>query len=281
MIDDPLSLVLWSSWLMAAGMYPIGFLFGACSDCCDGCQPCESNKCKRAYSGNSENGPCYDLSGDWTMQLADGNVVDGTIQDGDLDGPVNDYSLFTLPFTCRNASDTAEYTLQIGARINDGLLEIFRANDVCECLNCCQPNMQAQFILGGEPDVVIPGQSVSFSCDPGEHFFTFAICECSEDSVTITIPLQNAIDYAGCVAEQLTSACADLYTEWASQQSLVFTLTNIVPCECGACCKEDGSCGEQITQFYCEDGSGFFDVFTAGVWQGVGTDCDPNPCEEE
>lgn len=35
MLEDPLSLVLWSSWLMAAGMYPVGFLFGACSDCCN------------------------------------------------------------------------------------------------------------------------------------------------------------------------------------------------------------------------------------------------------
>lgn len=34
MIDDPLALVVAGIWLMAAGMYPVGFLFGACSDCC-------------------------------------------------------------------------------------------------------------------------------------------------------------------------------------------------------------------------------------------------------
>lgn len=38
MIDDPLSLITFGVWLMAAGMYPLGFLFGACSPCCE--PPC-------------------------------------------------------------------------------------------------------------------------------------------------------------------------------------------------------------------------------------------------
>jgi hypothetical protein len=36
MIDDPLSLLSLGIWLMAAGMWPVGFLFGACSACCGG-----------------------------------------------------------------------------------------------------------------------------------------------------------------------------------------------------------------------------------------------------
>jgi hypothetical protein len=40
MIDDPLSLLSLSIWLMAAGMWPVGFLFGACSACCDECGEC-------------------------------------------------------------------------------------------------------------------------------------------------------------------------------------------------------------------------------------------------
>jgi len=35
MLDDPLSLLSLGVWLMAAGMWPVGFLFGACSACCD------------------------------------------------------------------------------------------------------------------------------------------------------------------------------------------------------------------------------------------------------
>jgi hypothetical protein len=33
-IDDPLALLSLGIWLMAAGMYPLGFLFGTCSACC-------------------------------------------------------------------------------------------------------------------------------------------------------------------------------------------------------------------------------------------------------
>lgn len=41
MIEEPLHVLLQAVWLFAAGMYPLGFLFGACSSCCDetdGCQ---------------------------------------------------------------------------------------------------------------------------------------------------------------------------------------------------------------------------------------------------
>jgi hypothetical protein len=34
MIDDPLSLLSPAVWLLAAGMWPVAFLFGACSPCC-------------------------------------------------------------------------------------------------------------------------------------------------------------------------------------------------------------------------------------------------------
>jgi hypothetical protein len=38
MIDDPLGLIVQGIFLLAAGMYPVGFLFGACSECCDQCR---------------------------------------------------------------------------------------------------------------------------------------------------------------------------------------------------------------------------------------------------
>jgi hypothetical protein len=43
MIDDPLSLLSLGIWLMAAGMWPVGFLFGACSACCD--EECDECAC--------------------------------------------------------------------------------------------------------------------------------------------------------------------------------------------------------------------------------------------
>jgi hypothetical protein len=42
-IDDPLSLLSLGIWLMAAGMWPVGFLFGACSECCQQGEPCNLN----------------------------------------------------------------------------------------------------------------------------------------------------------------------------------------------------------------------------------------------
>lgn len=40
MLDDPLGLIVQGIAVLAAGMYPVGFLFGACSDCCQCQQPC-------------------------------------------------------------------------------------------------------------------------------------------------------------------------------------------------------------------------------------------------
>jgi hypothetical protein len=37
MLDDPLSLLSLGIWLFAAGMWPVGLLFGSCSSCCDVC----------------------------------------------------------------------------------------------------------------------------------------------------------------------------------------------------------------------------------------------------
>jgi hypothetical protein len=34
-MDDPLFLLMQGVWLLAAGMYPLGFLFGVCSACCE------------------------------------------------------------------------------------------------------------------------------------------------------------------------------------------------------------------------------------------------------
>jgi hypothetical protein len=54
MIDDPLALLSMSVWLFAAGMWPVAFLFGACSPCCqpgDPSDPCpwllEFDRCLR------------------------------------------------------------------------------------------------------------------------------------------------------------------------------------------------------------------------------------------
>ncbi|NDG19766.1 MAG: hypothetical protein EB117_16085 [Betaproteobacteria bacterium] len=73
MIDDPLSLVLWSSWLMAAGMYPVGFLFGACSECCNVCNnfTCDGFDLEEAFGGERTTGR-FTVCG---VTLEDGNLL--------------------------------------------------------------------------------------------------------------------------------------------------------------------------------------------------------------
>jgi len=57
-IDDPLALLSMSVWLFAAGMWPVAFLFGACSPCCQPGDPCpwllEFDRCLRATLVDSD-----------------------------------------------------------------------------------------------------------------------------------------------------------------------------------------------------------------------------------
>jgi len=58
MIDDPLALLSMSVWLFAAGMWPVAFLFGACSPCCQPSDPCpwllEFDRCLRVSVVDSD-----------------------------------------------------------------------------------------------------------------------------------------------------------------------------------------------------------------------------------
>jgi hypothetical protein len=51
MIDDPLSLLMQGIWLLAAGMYPLGFMFGTCSACCCRNNTCEGFDLDEAFGG--------------------------------------------------------------------------------------------------------------------------------------------------------------------------------------------------------------------------------------
>jgi hypothetical protein len=55
MLDDPLGLIVQGIAILAAGMYPIGFLFGTCSACCNQCRSstCEGFDLEEAFSHRS------------------------------------------------------------------------------------------------------------------------------------------------------------------------------------------------------------------------------------
>jgi hypothetical protein len=48
-MDDPLAIVSFGIWLMAAGMYPVGFLFGVCSACCCSNTTCDGFDLEEVY----------------------------------------------------------------------------------------------------------------------------------------------------------------------------------------------------------------------------------------
>jgi hypothetical protein len=79
MIDDPLSLLSLAVWLMAAGMYPLGFLFGSCSECC--CNICWVKW--QSVTARSANGVFEVSQGNINISLtSDGPVFLGTQGNG-------------------------------------------------------------------------------------------------------------------------------------------------------------------------------------------------------
>ena len=243
MIDDPLSLVLWSSWLMAAGMYPIGFLFGACSDCCPDC-PDECSKCTHHTNAQNLEGICdpyffgtgRTISVSITEQGSDA-LVDPPRDPGDLFGialsgvPDIGLTLYGTPLL---------RIVQIGGSAG-------YSSCGCEICNAVYP-----FIVkfGYEPN-------------PDNNYVTFEVIAqipfdlCSETTKTVNVSGGFVL-----LEDSLSGDYATLL-DWVNSLDIDVTLT-LPECDCGACC--DSGCEENVAEGGCT------------AWQGVGVDCDPDPC---
>lgn len=236
-MDDPLSLLAFAVWTLAAGMYPLGFMFGICSACCNGCQPC--NNCIHRFKG----GPAEPQFGcgaplDITFTTAAGSV---TFPNYTID---NVAIRTVLNFACSN-KEVRIIMRQIS--------KIFPAPvDECGCFGCGYNLVMFLSVQGTETSIAFP-----------RNLF-LGSCEQTTDTVTKDFQIDlNSLD-AGICGVTSSTITATIQTE---------------PCECGACCYGDGACEENATEFYCEDPVGFLGN-PQGVWQGVGTDCDPNPCPQ-
>ena len=271
-MDDPVSIVLYLVTALAGGMYPLGFIFGGCSACCQGC-PAECSRCNRANSGNQNDGQCYDISGNFELSIAGGSTVSGTF--GGNNFSTEAASSLVLPFTCfRSSNPTPEWSFRLEASPLD--LEMMQSADECNCTSCCALNPRVSLRLFHISGILFGGDA-NFASQPQTVLMGGQLCECSEESVTSTLTLQ---EYSSLLSDLFDLECRELFAEWISEQSLELVFSDVDPCECGACCTE-GTCESNQTEFYCEDGGTFFDEKTvAGSWQGVGTDCDPNPCPE-
>jgi hypothetical protein len=273
---DPVSLPMWAVLLLSFAMYPLGFLFGACSDCCEEC-PDECSKCGRYYSGNND-GPCKDITADFTIQIA-GSSATGTVTNSSLSS--SGIPSVSLPFTCtldttNDGPVTFSFTLQ--AVVEEVLREF--SGDECGCA-CCV--LEFYGYLEIQARAAPPFGRYDFDSISSFPGVGVKLCECDQDTAVGEMQLSTeSTTLDGDVFESQNPPCGDLFAEWFNAQTMTITLSNIVPCECGACCEADGSC-EVTPEFYCDatNRRDWYDFDGPEVeWQGVGTTCDPNPCPQ-
>lgn len=239
MIDDPLAMIMYAVTVMAGGMYPIGFLFGPCSACCDECPP-ECSNCTH-YVNNP--GTCDIFRGDGrTLTVTADGQGEQTLTDPSQEPCTNDIGLINLagqPIPSGLAPFGTPF-------ICVSVIEGFATVDACGC-NVCQASISLQARFEYDPD-----GSVVFGVTA---VIDFDSCDTTTGTASVTgqwIELDNETDAD--VSELLS---------WVNALSVSVTVT-IPACDCGACC--DDGCEEDVAEGGC------------ATWQGVGTDCDPDPC---
>jgi hypothetical protein len=290
MIDDPLSLLAVGIWLMAAGMWPVGFLFGACSKCCDEC-PEECSKCTHYYhlavdppNPDYLEFPCFEKFDSVTLS-AECDTCSGAISipnvypdNNNFPEPQNGDVFLTDEISCGQGEGETPFT----ARLSANNIQLFYPDagfSPCGCPVC-------DFILRVQLEISFPADfGGNFELNPFlEIRGTFDRCQQTQSESTLTAFSKEILNdvLSGFALENSCDIQSHLFDD---DVVLKMTLEMDFPCECGACCK-DGDCRDNVSQDFCEDQDNAF--FTdpdsgGGVWQGVGTACDddPDPCAEE
>lgn len=243
MIDDPLALIVQAVFVLAAGMYPVGFMFGVCSDCC-GCPPC--GRCTHAtnmslpvslsYGGQTINNP--------------GEEPSSGCGDNSINLSVNDMPAAT----CQNNGNTLTFvnSLFSGTPCVRALYLIrSESSDECGCgIIAYELGLRARFSIQ-DSDEAAQFDAPSIG----------SINACSETEIAFG-PFVFVDSESG-----LSDDCISLVTDYLNSLQLTATL-NFDPCDCGACCDE--GCEDDVAEGGCSN------------WAGVGTACDddPSPCEE-
>lgn len=241
MPDDPLSLVLWSSWLIAAGMYPIGFLFGVCSACCTQC-PEECSKCTHYANLGFTCDSAHDIVDSLTYAVTGyGSVT--------INNPSSEPSIGCGD----NSIDFPVEDLPAGANDYIGTPCIFSSSlgsievtDECGCNTCL---IEVGLIAG-----------VSMENDGSllmGRVFSGNLQECTDT----TLELTASSGFAIITEDNVPDAAA--VVAWFDALNVTVSIT-IPECDCGACC--DNGCEANVAEGGC------------ATWQGVGVDCDPDPC---
>jgi hypothetical protein len=257
-MDDPVSIVLYLVTALAGGMYPLGFIFGGCSACCQGCQPCSN--CASPYQSIDADGfPCQD-----TLDL----IIAESQIDTKTKANVTPSSEATVNLTFNILAGLSCESLSVPGLFITGTIQIRLLyleaepiGDSCGCLTCgYQQGLQIELVGQSPP--------TTGRC---RVFPTFGYDKCSQQSVAVTVTLTKQ-QIKTCL-ERVAWLCAGL------PDTLDITLTYELDyeCECGACCRGE-TCSENESKLYCELRQRPHFPAGGGTWHGVGTDCDPNPC---
>lgn len=306
MIDDPLGLIVQGIFVLAAGMYPVGFLFGVCSDCCDQCPPC--SRCTHYADGCPE----FDGALDWTYTVSDIGTV--SVPDTPLEPctgtGLGDNSLeISFDLLPEVPADVAD---EMGggwfaAGFCSGDFEQPPQVDECGCTTCGY-GISLRAIFKANDDTLVFGK-----------YFYGTIKDCSQTVIEMTSESEWSTDTAGpwpwpgcddCgengASVPAFDAIPDL-KEFLDSLTITMSLTTD-PCECGACCEYDGNggtiCTDNVAEGSCEgpwlgvdttcesdgpcpigsccdaatgDCTQTFEADCAGTWT-LGQSCDPNPC---
>jgi hypothetical protein len=263
MLDDPLSLLSLGVWLMAAGMWPVGFLFGACSACCDECAP-ECSKCTH-YTNN-------------IIAAGQANIISTCTyihreKFTSLSLQITGVSPVTLenprgnnPGFCSNPLVVPEnlWPIESGSGSAGLCIANYESDDVFDQCGC--PLCITFFVLRLEVNatgyqIILDSEPVVGELGPCESdTIAFAAHETLEWEIT---------DFFSDNEEPSPEAVAEAWIPFLNTSGLSGTAT-IEPCDCGACC-DDEQCEDNVAEGGCEN------------WAGVGTSCDddPDPCAEE
>jgi hypothetical protein len=288
MIDDPLALAVQMIAVLAAGMYPIGFLFGTCSDCC--CPAC--SRCTHLANNGNE---CPTSGVDWTVTLGEYAPQTLALNSDDYENTGIVIPLEDIPELPELPNTSGEWT---NAQLSAFFSEAPGLGDSCGCGSCRYVvNFEAGFSFDNDGFLVY---NRSLTADE-------SLDGCSDDGSAITFS-PNA-DWAfvdgGPSGYELETNAQDVL-DWLNGLGLTVSM-QIDPCECGACCEEGGTgvtCSDNVAEgacpgdwrgvdTLCEDvtcGGTCCDAATgnctytteaqcAGTWT-AGGECDPNPCPQ-
>jgi hypothetical protein len=254
MIDDPLALAVQMIAVLAAGMYPIGFLFGTCSDCCcPACSRCSHHAEARALEDT-------DFATATTLQNLS---ITLTVSDGEIEqthtatlAQSNESIGHAFPFTFIDNGN--EYTVDVRFLIQEVFLTGKYNSCGCAIESTISLELEAEFFIDDAFMDVANGN------DP-EKMLQFVVGEtCDQSAASLIADLEwTSVDSA--FSPEIEEAFVSFL------QSLTFSgSVSFDPCECGACCEEGGQgviCSDNVAEGACP-----------GDWQGVDTLCEDVTC---